>query len=488
MPAASTSASTVVTSTSTGAPSAKRPAARLENDGSGVVGDVQLRPAGRVGDRLRNHEHVPERRCSAMFPPSWARASGFGSNASTRPPSRAGGHGVEPDVRADVDEVAAARGAGARGRARGGRRGRRGSRAGATRAGRAGAAFLPGTSATASPGSARAGRGAAGPSRGSPRGGTGGRRLAPARSEANLSRRDRGPLHLRRPARRHRHRLRAAPARRRSRPTRTRSRPRSTTPTATRSSRASTTPATSPRSASSSREHDVKLVVPLTDLDQLLLARAPRRARRARAAPRRRGRRAASATSTSRTASSRSAGIPSPPSWLPDEVPGRPRVPGARQGAARLRLAPHLPRARPRELDFFLGYTPVESFVQQLCPGEEFSIDVFCDLDGRCLNAIPRTMIESKGGESIKGMTIKDGELIEFGRRVAETLGDRRARRTSSASARPTAATRSPTSTRASAAASRCRSPPAAATRSSRSRWRAASGPSRASATSARAS
>ena len=47
--------------------------------------------------------------------------------------------------------------------------------------------------------------------------------------------------------------------------------------------------------------------------------------------------------------------------------------------------------------------------VQELCVGEEFSIDVFCDLDGRCLNAIPRTMIESKGGESIKGMTIKDG-------------------------------------------------------------------------------
>jgi carbamoyl-phosphate synthase large subunit len=48
-------------------------------------------------------------------------------------------------------------------------------------------------------------------------------------------------------------------------------------------------------------------------------------------------------------------------------------------------------------------------------PGEEFSIDVFCDLDGRCLNAIPRTMIQSKGGESIKGMTIQDRDLIEFG-------------------------------------------------------------------------
>jgi carbamoyl-phosphate synthase large subunit len=32
-------------------------------------------------------------------------------------------------------------------------------------------------------------------------------------------------------------------------------------------------------------------------------------------------------------------------------------------------------------------------------------------------------MIESKGGESIKGATIKDWSLIEFGRRVAETLG-----------------------------------------------------------------
>jgi carbamoyl-phosphate synthase large subunit len=31
-------------------------------------------------------------------------------------------------------------------------------------------------------------------------------------------------------------------------------------------------------------------------------------------------------------------------------------------------------------------------------------------------------MIESKGGESIKGMTIDDRELIEHGRRVSETM------------------------------------------------------------------
>src|SRR5439155_15578198 len=47
------------------------------------------------------------------------------------------------------------------------------------------------------------------------------------------------------------------------------------------------------------------------------------------------------------------------------------------------------------------------------------------DLDGRCLNAIPRTMIESRGGESIKGTVIHDEELIELGRNVVESLGVR---------------------------------------------------------------
>ena len=61
--------------------------------------------------------------------------------------------------------------------------------------------------------------------------------------------------------------------------------------------------------------------------------------------------------------------------------------------------------------------------VQSVCRGEEFSIDLFCDLESRCLNAVPRTMIESKGGESIKGMTIDDEELVEVGRFVSETLG-----------------------------------------------------------------
>ena len=111
------------------------------------------------------------------------------------------------------------------------------------------------------------------------------------------------------------------------------------------------------------------------------------------------------------------------------------------KAASGLRVDRHLPRREPRQLDFFLRYTKADSFVQKCCRGEEFSIDVFCDFDGRCLNAIPRTMIESRGGESIKGMTIKDWDLIEYGAHVAETLGSS-GRRTSSASGRTATATR----------------------------------------------
>ena len=171
-------------------------------------------------------------------------------------------------------------------------------------------------------------------------------------------------------------------------------------------------------------EHDVRLVVPLTDLDQELLAERRTELGATVLLP--------DAEIVRRTADKYLAhlffeerGIPSPASWLPGELPSQLEFPvlvKARFGFG----SRHIYRAHDRgQLDFFLAYSPVDSFVQRLCPGEEFSIDVFCDLDGRCLNAIPRTMIESKGGESIKGMTIKDGELIDFGRLVAEELGVR---------------------------------------------------------------
>jgi carbamoyl-phosphate synthase large subunit len=169
-------------------------------------------------------------------------------------------------------------------------------------------------------------------------------------------------------------------------------------------------------------ERDVRLIVPLTDLDQATLARARDELGTLVLLP--------DADTVERLGDKYLAhrlfeerGIPSPPTWLPEEVPDDacfPLLVKARAGFG----SRHIYRAADRaELEFFLRYTPVDSIVQACLAGEEFSIDVFCDLEGRCLNAIPRTMIESKGGESIKGMTIRDETLIEFGRLVSETLG-----------------------------------------------------------------
>jgi carbamoyl-phosphate synthase large subunit len=168
-------------------------------------------------------------------------------------------------------------------------------------------------------------------------------------------------------------------------------------------------------------EHDVHLIVPLTDLDQGTLARARSDLKALVLLP--------DAEIVERLADKyrshvlfEERGIASPPTWLPDDVPEDapfPLLVKARHGFG----SRHIYRAADRaQLGFFLGYTPVDSIVQACLGGEEFSIDVFCDLEGRCLNAIPRTMIESKGGESIKGMSIRDEQLIELARGVAEKL------------------------------------------------------------------
>jgi carbamoyl-phosphate synthase large subunit len=169
-------------------------------------------------------------------------------------------------------------------------------------------------------------------------------------------------------------------------------------------------------------EHDIALIVPLTDLDHGVLARAKDRLNALVLLP--------EPELVDALADKWLAhclfverGIGSPPTWLPDALPADVEFPvlvKARRGFGSRGIYRCENR---RELDFFLDYAAEDSMVQALCRGEEFSIDLFCDLESRCLNAIPRTMIESKGGESIKGMTIADDELVEVGRFVAETIG-----------------------------------------------------------------
>jgi carbamoyl-phosphate synthase large subunit len=182
-------------------------------------------------------------------------------------------------------------------------------------------------------------------------------------------------------------------------------------------------PAYVPRLVELVAEHDVRLIVPLTDLDHILLASSREALEPALVL-------LPDAETCRRVGDKYLAhllfeehGLPSPRSWLPRDVPADARYPllvKVREGFG----SRHIFHAKDsEELSFFLRYTTVDSFVQECCRGEEFSIDVFCDVERRCLNAIPRTMIQSKGGESIKGTTVKDWELIEHGVRTAEAIG-----------------------------------------------------------------
>jgi carbamoyl-phosphate synthase large subunit len=161
--------------------------------------------------------------------------------------------------------------------------------------------------------------------------------------------------------------------------------------------------------------YDVRAVVPLTDLDLEVLARAdlpafvpdPEVAR-------------ATYDKYETHELLLSHGLPSPPTCLPEVEPeSYPVMVKPRRGSGARSIHPSADR---EEKDFFVRYVDEPVMVQRLMRGPEFSIDLLCDLDGRCLNAIPRTMIESRGGESIKGTVIDDAELVELGRAVGEAL------------------------------------------------------------------
>jgi carbamoyl-phosphate synthase large subunit len=167
------------------------------------------------------------------------------------------------------------------------------------------------------------------------------------------------------------------------------------------------------------KRHRVRAVVPLTDLDLEVLAVARTTGELPAFVPDPEIARATFDKYEAHLLLER-LGLPTPPTVLPGEpVESFPVMVKPRWGSG----ARSIHRAADsRAAEFFAEYIDEPAMVQKLMDGPEFSIDTLSDLEGRCLNAIPRTMIESRGGESIKGTVIADHELVDLGRRVAEAL------------------------------------------------------------------
>ncbi len=169
-------------------------------------------------------------------------------------------------------------------------------------------------------------------------------------------------------------------------------------------------------------QYGIGAVVPLTDLDLEVLAEARAAGRLPAFVPDPEIARATYDKHETHLLLER-LGLPSPPTVLPGEaVASYPVMVKPRQGSG----ARSIHRADDAAAAaFFVDYVKEPTMIQRCMDGPEFSIDCLSDLAGRCLNAIPRTMIESRGGESIKGTVIADAELIELGRDVVQALGVR---------------------------------------------------------------
>lgn len=61
--------------------------------------------------------------------------------------------------------------------------------------------------------------------------------------------------------------------------------------------------------------------------------------------------------------------------------------------------------------------------VQELLPGDEYSVDVLAGLDGRVIAAVPRARLRVDSGVAVAGVTVHDDELIATATGVAKAIG-----------------------------------------------------------------
>ena len=73
------------------------------------------------------------------------------------------------------------------------------------------------------------------------------------------------------------------------------------------------------------------------------------------------------------------------------------------------------------QLQFFMKYVP-NAIVQEYVSGEEYTLDVFVDMNGKVRCVVPRLRLEVRAGEVSKGLIVKNSAIIRQGEKVCECL------------------------------------------------------------------
>lgn len=74
-----------------------------------------------------------------------------------------------------------------------------------------------------------------------------------------------------------------------------------------------------------------------------------------------------------------------------------------------------------KELAFFYDYIP-NAIIQEFIVGQEFTVDVLVDWQGKVRCIVPRLRMETRAGEVSKGITVKNQAIIAETKKVVEAL------------------------------------------------------------------
>jgi carbamoyl-phosphate synthase large subunit len=77
--------------------------------------------------------------------------------------------------------------------------------------------------------------------------------------------------------------------------------------------------------------------------------------------------------------------------------------------------------ADPDSFAFYKDHVQ-DPLVQEYVEGDEFTLDILVDFEGRVRCVVPRKRLEVRAGEVSKAVTVRNPFIIETGRRVAEAL------------------------------------------------------------------